>query len=251
MKSSKSNFLFYLNSIITEEVFINDNFFIVENFKLAFLFFENIKELNPNLSQNYFLELINENQANGIQLIIILESQWLNKQIIIKSRIVSILGKVISIHGRKTKFVRIDKQKAEDFLNENHLQGYVSSKLKYGLYFQNELIAVATFSAGRKMKNMPEKYRSFELIRFANKLGYRVVGGLSKLIMGFLNEREVGDVMTYVDRAWGQGKGFEKIGFVKKGELPPFVIDNIWNAGSLKLVLETNYQLTNSQTIKL
>jgi hypothetical protein len=112
------------------------------------------------------------------------------------------------------------------------------------------LVAVATFSAGRKMKNKPEYYRSYELIRFANKIGFRVVGGLSKLIKGFLNEREVGDIMTYVDRTWSRGKGFEKIGFEKIGELPPFEIDNNWNAGSLKMVLEITNKHANFQTIK-
>ena len=200
----------------------------------------------------FFKELIDQFAEQNIRLIIIYEFQWINNQQIIKSRIESIFDKSISIHGRKTKFVRIDKAQAEMFLTENHLQGYVSAKLKYGLFLpaglseKEELVAVATFSAGRKKKEMLENLRSFELIRFANKSGFRVIGGLSKLLNGFFKNHNVGDIMTYVDAAWSDGAGYQKLGFVTQGFLEPFNIFEknnsneipVWNAGSLKLVLD-------------
>jgi hypothetical protein len=238
MNSNFNSFLLFLQENISAEITINENVFIFEKHKLAFLFFENNKKENIIFNENYFQDLINKYERKRIQLVIVLESQWHEKQAIVKSRLASFFSKTKTIHARKTKFLRIDKQIAEMFLNKNHLQGYVSSKLKYGLYLNDELVAVATFSAGRKMKDKPEKYRSYELIRFANKVGMRVIGGLSKLIVGFTKEREIGNIMTYIDKAWSKGDSFEKIGFVRSGELPPFEIDNTWNAGSIKMILE-------------
>jgi hypothetical protein len=237
MNSNKIQFFDFAQNLSSEDAqIIENNLILLKQKSLAFYF----QEIGIEKSQYFFKDLIKQYVEQNIRLIVIYEFQWVQNQSIIKYRIESFFEKSITIYGRKTKFVRIDKTQSEIFLNENHLQGFVSSKFKYGLFLQNELVAVATFSAGRKKKEMPENLRSFELIRFANKSGFRVIGGLSKLLKGFIKNHNVGDIMTYVDTAWSDGSGFEKLGFAKKGELEPFKIiePSIYNAGSLKLVLD-------------
>ncbi|MES2795240.1 MAG: hypothetical protein V4683_04700 [Bacteroidota bacterium] len=250
MTSNKIHFFDFVKNLdLQAENGLEKNIILIEKKSLAFYFHEFCIE-KP---QFFFRELIQEYSNRKIRLIVIYEFQWIQNQQIIQSRIESMFDKSLTIHGRKTKFVRIDKAQSEIFLNENHLQGYVSSKFKYGLFLKTELVAVATFSAGRKMNEQPEDYRSFELIRFANKLGFRVVGGLTKLLMGFTKMHNPGDIMTYVDSAWSDGTGFEAIGFEIKGELKPQEIfanqdksiPIIWNAGSLKMVLKTHQSFEN------
>ncbi len=241
MQNLNETFLLFLKEIDPDFQVINA-FYNSKNSEISFLLYD---ITNP-ISTDIFQKTIKEYKEKKQPLIIVYSFQWAEKQAIIKSRILSLFQKNNTIHGRKTKLLRIDKAKAEAFLKENHLQGYVKAKLKLGLYFNDELVAVATFSAGRKMKEKPEGYRSFELIRYANKMGLNVVGGLSKLIYGFARSQNANDIMTYVDTAWSTGESFKKMGFTIKGILPPILISEVinsrkieyYNEGSLKLIWE-------------
>jgi hypothetical protein len=95
------------------------------------------------------------------------------------------------------------------------------STSNYGLFYREELMAAASFSNGRKMNRLPADKRSYELIRFCSRAGYTVTGGLSKLLKHFVREKDAGDVMTYVDKQFSEGKAFLKAGFRKEGESQP------------------------------
>jgi hypothetical protein len=116
---------------------------------------------------------------------------------------------------------RITKPEATIFLNAYHLMNATSSATQYGLFYKDELLAVATFSAGRKMNRLQTDQRSFELIRFCSKAGYTVSGGLSKLIKQFAREKQPGDIMTYVDQQISDGNSYLKAGFKKIGSTEP------------------------------
>ncbi len=161
----------------------------------------------------YFQELSIGYERRGIQVIHVWEDMWHTKKELVKSRILALLGFVESIHARKTKVVRIDKIMLDKFLLEHHLHGSPQVKHKYGLFFQKQLMAVASFSDARPMLREGVLYRSVELVRFANRTGYRVVGGLGKLLAAFIEENRPGDLMSYADRDWSCGKSYEKLGF--------------------------------------
>jgi len=76
-----------------------------------------------------------------------------------------------------------------------------------------ELIAVASFSKGRKMNRLKENQRSFELVRYCCKEGITVTGGLTKLLKCFADEKDPGDIMTYVDKQLSEGASYLKCGF--------------------------------------
>ncbi|MBL7933344.1 MAG: hypothetical protein JNL60_15670 [Bacteroidia bacterium] len=132
--------------------------------------------------------------------------------------ILSRLGLNEKIFARKCEVKKTDKNEAQIFLDENHLMKSTQSAFNYGLYHNNELIALASFSKGRRMDRLPAEKRSYELIRFCCKKGVTVTGGLTKLLKFFCEEKKAGDVMTYVDKQWSDGTAFVKAGFKKLGE---------------------------------
>jgi len=146
----------------------------------------------------------------------------------ILARLAALLGKGKAIHGRQTVVARIDKKMALSFQQEHHLQVALPGKYRYGLFREGELVSVAVFSGGRRMNGRPDGYRSFELLRFCHKSGFRVVGGLSKLIQAFARDFHPGDIMTYVDKDWSQDSSLQAIGFSAVGEIPP---QRLWSAG--------------------
>ena len=153
---------------------------------------------------------------------------WVKKPQIILSRIKSKLGLARKIHARQTVVARINKAQAMQFQEDYHLQGPLPGKYRYGLFLGGELVSVAVFSGGRRMRTYTEEedLRSFELLHFCHKKDLVVVGGLSKLLRSFVQDFEPGDIMTYVDRDWSDGASFERLVFEIVGE----------NSRSLKMV---------------
>lgn len=154
-------------------------------------------------------------------------NDWFNKKEIILSIISSKLGKNKRVFARNCKAKKVTKQETEIFLNQNHLLGFKTAYFKYALYNQQEMIAIATFSKGRKMNRLDANKRSFELISFCCKKGVSVTGGLSKLIKAFVTDLQPGDIMTYIDKDWSDGSTYLKLGFKIHSETEPqtFVFD--------------------------
>jgi hypothetical protein len=178
-------------------------------------------------------------RARGIQCVVLWEDLWLFKRSMVISRLSALLGISHRIPGRLTAVRRIDKNTATVFLEANHLQGSVSSKIRYGLYLparyyrvlnqedkmsQSEpelLVAVATFSHPRIFRYDETSYRSYELIRFCNVLNTTVVGGMAKLLKAFQNDFNPGDIMTYADLEWSDGAGYRKLDFKPVSDKAP------------------------------
>ncbi|MFC6103911.1 hypothetical protein [Olivibacter domesticus] len=149
------------------------------------------------------------------------EDVYLSKKDIVITRLAAFLGKSKRVYARNTVLARINKREALLFQQEHHLQVQLPGKYRYGLFYKGELMSIAIFSGGRQMHAHEAPYRSFELLRFCHKAGYLVIGGLSKLIRGFVNEFEPNDVVTYVDRDWSDGKNYQQLGFTAVGIIPP------------------------------
>lgn len=122
------------------------------------------------------------------------------------------------IFARKCDVKKVEKADAEIFFNQHHLLGATGSAYNLGLFYEGELVALASFSKGRKMNRLAAHERSFELIRFCNKTGLTVTGGLSRLLKSFFELKEAGDIMTYVDKQFSDGQSFMKAGFTLHSE---------------------------------
>jgi len=172
-------------------------------------------KVTANKKTFYFLAINSLVLIDDDNSIIIHEDVWHNKQNQVKSRIHSLLGLNKKIHARLCKIKNISAVETKLFLDENHTQGYCASAYKYGLFYNEELIAVATFSKGRRMNRLLAHQRSFELLLFATKNYTTVVGGFDKLLRHFETEKKPADIMTYVDAEWSNGNSFINLGFSK------------------------------------
>jgi len=161
--------------------------------------------------KNYHLNKTLLVEEKGYQLFHIFENEWLdeNKRSIWISIINNKLGNSNRIYVRKCIVKEIDTKTSKKFLDENHLQGYVNSKIKLGLFYNNELVSVMTFDKSRYNK----KYE-YELLRFASLKNYSIIGGASKLLKYFERKYNPKSLISYANRRWSKGNLYEKLGFV-------------------------------------
>jgi len=117
------------------------------------------------------------------------------------------------IYGRKTQIREVTPKDSKTFLNTNHIQGNVNSKIKLGLYYDDELVSLMTFGLLRKSLGSISKEGSYELLRFCNKLDTTVIGGADKLLKYFINTYTPIEIISYADRRWSQGNLYKKLGF--------------------------------------
>ena len=166
---------------------------------------------------------------NNAKRILLLQYQWEFKREIVASRLRSLMGLNQKIHGRKCQILRVDKLIAAEFLTANHLQGNCNARYHFALVLEKEILAMATFSAARMLSNREVPARSFELLRFASKKGFTVVGGLTKILHHFQGIQKMDELMTYTDIAFAGNAGFKKMGFEKhsiKNPMPFYLSDN-------------------------
>jgi hypothetical protein len=178
-------------------------------------------------------------KSKNIRLLHIFETEWLQKQDIVKSIILSKFNIFENkYHARKCDIRTVDSKICVDFLNENHLQGKDNSKYKYGLYHKDELVSVMTFGQRTITKN-PQ----MELIRFCNKKNTTVIGGAGKLFKHFIKTHNPTYVKTYANARISDGDMYKKLGFSFKHHSPP----NYWYykpeaAKKIKLMHRSGFQ---------
>ena len=188
----------------------------VESSKIAFEYNGLYWHSYERVGKLYHVNKLDQCEAKGIRLINVFEDQWLYKKDIVKSRIKSILGVVSRVvYARKCSIKDVDNATYKEFMNTNHIQGYVPASIRYGLYVGDELVAMASFS--RQRKSIMNGGSGYELLRFANVLDTRVIGGMSKLFKHFIRRVNPIEVISYADRNWSSqlGNVYESVGFSK------------------------------------
>ena len=194
---------------------------ISENNKMCFEMdglYWHCDEVNPN--HNYHLNKTEKCEEKGYQLIHIFENEWIYKQDIVKSRLKNLFGiydKII--YARNCEIKELSQKQIREFLDLNHIQGYCSSKINLGLFYNDELVSLMTFGKPRFNK----KYE-YELLRFCNKLNHHVIGGASKLLKYFERNYKPKSLISYADRRWSKGDLYYKLGFELIGNTKP----NYW-----------------------
>lgn len=173
-------------------------------------------------------------ESQDIHLIHIFENEWLYKQEIVKSRIRNLLGIYDkTIYARKCVVKEIDSKTSIDFQEQNHIQGSVKSKVNLGLYCDDELVSIMTFSSPRFNKNI-----EWELVRFCSRIGYHVVGAAGKLLACFERQYRPKNLISYADRRWSMGNLYKELGFNLDRESPP----NYWYFKRGNLESRVKYQ---------
>lgn len=161
-------------------------------------------------------------------LLYLYEDRWYGCRAVTEARILSRLGRFRSVFARKCRIIGSKDPEASGragafarFLEKYHAYGDAKSKYRYGLLYDGELVAVATFSASRPMvrrilepyKNVPPEevaslrfatdflpgrtayssrdavmVQSYEWVRYASLPDVRVAGGMGRLLRAFLKE---------------------------------------------------------------
>jgi hypothetical protein len=173
----------------------------------------NLLPISHHFTPQQLISLQTLHAQKGILLVHLWEDIWKQRKMQVLSRLNSFCGLNQTLHARKAKLTTIDAAQAKDFLMQHHLQGFAKVKHHLGLMMGDEIKAIASFSSPRPMKSKGEHYQSAELVRLATQSGFTIAGGLGKLVNGFLQEVKVNDLMTYADRDWSVGKGYDKLGF--------------------------------------
>ena len=151
----------------------------------------------------------------GIFLFHIFGYQWTNKPDIIKSMLKHVLQyDAAKYFARKLTVKDVSDAQSKQFLNQNHLQGYTTSKVRLGLYDGSDLISLMTFSRQRgTMGYSADSADTWELTRFCTKLNTRCVGGASKLFHHFLRMYQPSRVVSFSSIDTTTGNVYKALNF--------------------------------------
>lgn len=173
-------------------------------------------EVSGGKLKNYHLDKTNSCKAKGITLIHVYDTEWVNNQELVKSRIAQKLGISTKIYARKCTVASIKSAEAATFLNIHHIQGSCNASINFGLFFNNELVAVMTFGKSRY-----SKFADYELLRFCSKMNTTVVGGAGKLLKQFEHLYNTPTIVSYCDLRYNVGAVYTAIGFTLHSQSNP------------------------------
>lgn len=199
--------------------------------------------------ENYHLNKTKLCEENGVQLIHVFEDEWIYKQDIVKSIIKAKLGLYENKYfARNCEVKEIkDNNIIKDFLNQNHIQGFVGSKTSIGLYYNDELVSIMCFGKKRVAMGVKENTEDdYELLRYCNKQNTQVVGGASKILKFFIKQYNPKSIMTFADRRYGSGELYEKLGFSFIKETKP----NYWYFNQNDLIRYHRFNFRKDKLIK-
>lgn len=171
--------------------------------------------------KNYHIDKKKLIEDKGYDIINIWEDDWNNniKRDIIISRLKNRLHLNKRIFARKCIIKDVSAKDSKEFLNKNHLQGNSTSSIRHGLYYEDKLVMLCTYS---KARNSIGNNKGYELIRNCTLKNISVVGGFKKLLNYFIKQYNY-NLYSYADADWTNltNSSYEKVGFICKGLTSP------------------------------
>jgi len=198
--------------------------------------------------KDYHLNKTELCQEQDIQLLHIFEDEWFYKKEVVKSIIRSKIGVVNNkIYARKCLIEEIDLSICNNFLEDNHIQGSINSKIRIGLFYNNELQSVMTF--GKKRLALGSKTSvdgEYEMLRFCNRLNTQVIGGASKLLSYFIKTYNPKLILTFADRRYSNGNLYQQLGFRFINNTKP----NYWYFNKNELIRYYRFKFRKNVLVK-
>ena len=178
------------------------------------LYFHSVNGGNKR-SINYHFNKQTYAKELGIDLIQIWEDQWKNDNELIKDIIAIRLGVIRGrkLYARQCTIKELEAGVYSNFCLENHIQGYRPAKVKLGLYYNNELVQIASFGSSRNYTTASKEIYQWEWIRGACLKGTVIIGGTAKLFKYFVEKYNPDNVLSYCDWNLFNGKTYENLGF--------------------------------------
>lgn len=160
------------------------------------------------------MEKTNLGKINNIKILHFFEDEVVFKLDIIKSMInIHINNGIDKIYARKTIIQEISNEEYKNFLDKNHIQGYIYSPIRIGLYYNDILVSVMGFNKVRKVLGFKSNLNDYELTRFCNKINTSVIGGASKLFTYFIRNYEFNRIISYANKRYSDGNLYKKLKF--------------------------------------
>lgn len=202
------------------------------NKKIGFKFLGLFRDSELNFPKNRQLSLKNQFFDNSLKIVQIFEDQWEFKKDIIKCRIRKLISPQKRIFARKCQVKEIfDNKLVREFIDKNHIQGFIGSKIKLGLFLDNELISLMIFGNLRKNLGKKSEEGSYEMLRFCTKLDNIVIGGASKIFQHFIKKYQPNSIISYADKLWSDNDNmYQKIGMKFESNSKPsyfYVVDGM------------------------
>lgn len=198
-------------------------------------------------TKQYHQNKTSECLKHNIKLLHIWEDWIKNKPEIVESILLNKLGLINnSIYARKCIIKEIDSKTCNEFLDKNHIQGRSVASIRLGLYYNNELVSLMTFSQPRINMGGKNHKQQWELVRFCNKLNTRVVGGASKLLKYFIKIYHPTSIVSFSMNDISDGNLYKQLGFKTDG----IITHSYWyiEPGTLKRYHRSSF--TKQQIVK-
>lgn len=166
---------------------------------------------NFNKNKKYHLSKSLECEKLGIRLIHIYE--WEVQDKIQYSKIQMMLKEAFGlsnkIYARQCEIKQISNKDAKILNEKVHLQGHRNAQITYGLFYNNELVQLMSFSKTHYNKNLKND-NDWEIIRGCPGSNTTVIGGVSKLLKHFIDDYTPDNIFSYCDFNKFSGKSYEK-----------------------------------------
>lgn len=118
------------------------------------------------------------------------------------------LGRVKhKIYARQCSIKPITNKEAAELNNKIHLQGHRNAQVTYGLFYNNELVQLMSFSRTKYNRNL-QTNADWEIIRGCPGSNNLVVGGVSKLLTHFIRDYHPNKIFSYCDFNKFDGKSY-------------------------------------------
>ncbi len=182
-------------------------------------------EIGGKKDKKFHLNKTEKCETLGIKLIQIFEDEWVNNEELVKQRLKNLLGihDVKKLYAKQCIIKDVTNEAKQQFLEKYHMQGNDKSSVKIGLFYNNELVSIMTFS---NYKYSFKEKTVFELSRYCMNYNYCIVGGFNKLLQHFIKNNNVEKIISFADRRWSYSK--ENIYLKNKFNLAAIINPSYW-----------------------
>jgi hypothetical protein len=195
---------------------------------------EIILEQNNKNPKTYHLEKTKKCNVLGVELIHVWENEWKFSIDIVKNILLYKFNKIENkIYARKCELREIDVKTFNYFCDNNHIHGGTASSIRYGLFYNSNLVSVMGFRRNKKY--------SWEMSRQCSMLNHTVIGGMDKLFSHFVKEKTPMSCVTYADLRYFTGRSYLNCGFVFSHNSKPNCF-YFYKTNKLRLLSRINFQ---------
>lgn len=169
--------------------------------------------------RNYHLSKTESANEQGVRLMHIFSDEIIEHKDIVKSKIYRLFGAsdgLERVYGRKCTINEINAVTAQEFLENNHIQGFATASVYLAAFNNGRLVGVMTFINDNDGK--------WNLNRFASDINMSCIGVGGKLFSYFIKHYDPIEVRSFADRRWTLSVDrnlYTNLGFELDSILPP------------------------------